>query len=42
MENWKENWKIPLPKQLLIDDIGQNRYRVKSVFKWLDGAEDNE
>ena len=27
---------------MLIDDIDQNRYRVKSVFKWLDGAEDNE
>ena len=25
-----------------IDDIDQNRYRIKSIFKWLDGAEDNE
>ena len=24
---------------MLIDDIDQNRYRVKSIFKWLDGAE---
>ena len=33
-----ENSSIPLSKQLrlkmLIDDIDQNRYRVKSVFKW--------
>ena len=40
-----ENSSIPLSKQLrlkmLIDDIDQNRYRVKSVFKWLDDAEDN-
>ena len=27
---------------MLIDDIDQNGYRVKSVFKMLDGAEDNE
>ena len=41
-----ENSSIPLSKQLrlkmLTDDIDQNRYRVKSVLKWLDGAEDNE
>ena len=41
-----ENSSIPLSKQLrlkmLIDDIDQNQYRVKLVFKWLDGAEDNE
>ena len=41
-----ENSSIPLSKQLLlkmlIADIDQNRYRVKSVLKWLDGAEDNE
>ena len=40
-----ENSSIPLSKQLrlkmLVDDIDQNRYRVKSIFKWLDGAEDN-
>ena len=39
-----ENSFIPLSKQLrlkmLIDD--QNRYRIKSVFKWLDVAEDND
>ena len=41
-----ENSSIPLSKQMrlkmLINDIDQNRYRVKSIFNWLDGAEDNE
>ena len=35
-----ENSSIPLSKQLrlkmLIDNIDQNRYRAKSVFKWLE------
>ena len=41
-----ENSSIPLYKHLrlkmLIDDIDQNQYCVKSVFKWLDSGEGNE